>query len=283
MKLFDLQSTKELIRKGVAHLISLDIPIRAAYAGYFLILSVFPALLLIVNSLRFTNLDVEILVEMLENVLPAALHRIVSNIIMSTYRSSTGAMAGLSLVTALWSSSTGIYGLLRGLNAVYGVSEDRGYIYTRGISIVYALGFILVLILTLVLHVFGNTILEFVYRIENPVVVFFVDLVDLRFNLLLLVQTLLFTFMFMVLPNRRNGFLSSLPGAVLASLGWLAFSDLYSIYLEHFNLYANIYGGVYAVAIAMLWLHFCLMILFVGGALNALIQKYLSSRRHPSE
>lgn len=283
MKLFDLQSTKELIRKGVAHLISLDIPIRAAYAGYFLILSVFPALLLIVNSLRFTNLDVEILVEMLENVLPAALHRIVSNIIMSTYRSSTGAMAGLSLVTALWSSSTGIYGLLRGLNAVYGVSEDRGYIYTRGISILYALGFILVLILTLVLHVFGNTILEFVYRIENPVVVFFVDLVDLRFNLLLLVQTLLFTFMFMVLPNRRNGFLSSLPGAVLASLGWLAFSDLYSIYLEHFNLYANIYGGVYAVAIAMLWLHFCLMILFVGGALNALIQKYLSSHPHPAE
>lgn len=283
MKLFDLQRTKELICKGLAHLISLDIPIRAAYAGYFLILSVFPALLLIVNSLRFTNLDVEILAEMLENVLPAALHRIVSNIIMSTYRSSTGAMAGLSLVTALWSSSTGIYGLLRGLNAVYGVSEDRGYIYTRGISILYALGFILVLILTLVLHVFGNTILEFVYRIENPVVMFFVDLVDLRFNLLLLVQTLLFTFMFMVLPNRRNGFFASLPGAVLASLGWLAFSDLYSIYLEHFNLYANIYGGVYAVAIAMLWLHFCLMILFVGGALNALIQRYLSSRRHPSE
>lgn len=261
----------QLGTSGVSHLLSLGIPMRAAYAGYFLILSVFPALLLIVNSLRFTNLDVELLVEMLENVLPAALHRVVSRIIMSTYRSSTGAMAGLSLVTALWSSSTGIYGLLRGLNAVYGVSEDRGYIYTRGISILYSLGFFLVLILTLVLHVFGNTILEFLYRVENPIVVFFVDLVDLRFNLLLLIQTLLFTVMFMVLPNRRNGFLASLPGALLASLGWLTFSDIYSIYLEHFNLYANIYGGVYAVAIAMLWLYFCLMILFVGGAFNAML------------
>lgn len=283
MKSFKVQRAKELTVKGISHLLSLDIPIRAAYAGYFLILSVFPALLLIINSLRFTNLDVELLVEMLENVLPAALHRVVSRIIMSTYRSSTGAMAGLSLVTALWSSSTGIYGLLRGLNAVYGVSEDRGYIYTRGISILYSLGFFLVLILTLVLHVFGNTILEFLYRVENPIVVFFVDLVDLRFNLLLLIQTLLFTFMFMVLPNRRNGFLASLPGAVLASLGWLTFSDIYSIYLEHFNLYANIYGGVYAVAIAMLWLYFCLMILFIGGALNALIQQYLASRGHGKE
>lgn len=283
MKSFKVQRAKELTVKGISHLLSLDIPIRAAYAGYFLILSVFPALLLIINSLRFTNLDVELLVEMLENVLPAALHRVVSRIIMSTYRSSTGAMAGLSLVTALWSSSTGIYGLLRGLNAVYGVSEDRGYIYTRGISILYSLGFFLVLILTLVLHVFGNTILEFLYRVENPIVVFFVDLVDLRFNLLLLIQTLLFTVMFMVLPNRRNGFLASLPGALLASLGWLTFSDIYSIYLEHFNLYANIYGGVYAVAIAMLWLYFCLMILFIGGALNALIQQYLASRGHRKE
>lgn len=283
MKSFKAQRAKELTVKGISHLLSLDIPIRAAYAGYFLILSVFPALLLIINSLRFTNLDVELLVEMLENVLPAALHRVVSRIIMSTYRSSTGAMAGLSLVTALWSSSTGIYGLLRGLNAVYGVSEDRGYIYTRGISILYSLGFFLVLILTLVLHVFGNTILEFLYRVENPIVVFFVDLVDLRFNLLLLIQTLLFTVMFMVLPNRRNGFLASLPGALLASLGWLTFSDIYSIYLEHFNLYANIYGGVYAVAIAMLWLYFCLMILFIGGALNALIQQYLASRGHGKE
>lgn len=283
MKSIKVQRAKELTVKGISHLLSLDIPIRAAYAGYFLILSVFPALLLIVNSLRFTNLDVELLVEMLENVLPAALHRVVSRIIMSTYRSSTGAMAGLSLVTALWSSSTGIYGLLRGLNAVYGVSEDRGYIYTRGISILYSLGFFLVLILTLVLHVFGNTILEFLYRVENPIVVFFVDLVDLRFNLLLMIQTLLFTVMFMVLPNRRNGFLASLPGALLASLGWLTFSDIYSIYLEHFNLYANIYGGVYAVAIAMLWLYFCLMILFIGGALNALIQQYLTSREHREE
>lgn len=283
MKSIKVQRAKELTVKGISHLLSLDIPIRAAYAGYFLILSVFPALLLIVNSLRFTNLDVELLVEMLENVLPAALHRVVSRIIMSTYRSSTGAMAGLSLVTALWSSSTGIYGLLRGLNAVYGVSEDRGYIYTRGISILYSLGFFLVLILTLVLHVFGNTILEFLYRVENPIVVFFVDLVDLRFNLLLLIQTLLFTVMFMVLPNRRNGFLASLPGALLASLGWLTFSDIYSIYLEHFNLYANIYGGVYAVAIAMLWLYFCLMILFIGGALNALIQQYLTSRKYREE
>lgn len=264
---------RRLSISGVRHLIGLGIPLRSAYAGYFIILSIFPALLLIVSSLRFTGLQVEVLVELLQGVLPEALHPMAQRIVLNTYRSTTGAVAGLSAVTALWSSSKGIYGLLLGLNAVYGVSEDRGYLYTRAISVVYSLGFILVLILTLLLHVFGNVIMEFLLGVQNPVLMFFIDLIDIRAVFLLTVQTLLFTFMFMVLPNRRNSFLGSLPGALLTSGGWWAFSALYSMYLDHFGFYANIYGGVYAVAIAMLWLYFCLSILFYGGALNAMLVK----------
>ena len=90
---------------------------------------------------------------------------------------------------------------------------------------------------------------------------------------MLVLQTALFTAMFMVLPNRRNTFRESLPGALLASLGWLIFSDLYSVYVQHFSGYANVYGSVYAVALAMLWLYFCLCILFYGGALNHYLAK----------
>ena len=74
--------------------------------------------------------------------------------------------------------------------------------------------------------------------------------------------------MFMVLPNRRNTLRQSLPGALFSSAGWLIFSDLYSIYVEHFAGLSSIYGSVYAIALSMLWLYFCLSILFYGGALN---------------
>lgn len=258
---------------GLSHLLSLGIPMRAAYAGYFIILSVFPALLLIVSSLRLTGLQIEVLLETMESVLPEALYPTVQRIVMNTYRSSTGAVAGLSALTALWSSSKGIYSLLLGLNAVYGVKENRGFVYTRAISVLYSLGFILVLLLTLVLHVFGNIIMEFLLGVDNPILMFFIDLIDMRTVFLLAVQTLLFTLVFMVFPNRRNGFFESLPGALLTSGGWWAFSALYSVYLNHFGFYANIYGGVYAVAIAMLWLYFCMSILLYGGALNAMLVK----------
>ena len=90
----------------------------------------------------------------------------------------------------------------------------------------------------------------------------------MRFFLLLAAQTALFTTLYMVLPNRRNRFFDSLPGAMFASAGWLIFSDLYSLYVEHFSGYANIYGSVYAVALSMLWLYFCISIVFYGGVLN---------------
>ncbi len=246
----------------------LHIPLHAANAGYFIVLSVFPALLLILALLRYTGLQVETLVDVLAAILPAALMDAAEELVISTYQSTSSTVVGLSAVAVLWSASRGIYGLLTGLNAVYGVSESRGYLYTRAISVVYTFLFFLVLLLTLVLHVFGNAILGMLTMIDDPVLIFLIDLIDLRFFLLLGIQSLIFTLMFMALPNERNRFLESLPGGVLSSLGWLVFSDIYSIYVENFNRYANIFGSVYAVAISMLWLYCCLSILFYGGALN---------------
>ena len=252
----------------------LHIPLYAAYAAYFIVLSLFPGLLLAMSLLRYTGLQVENLTDLIGEILPSALMDSMEELVFSTYRNSSGAVVGLSAVTALWSSSRGIYGLLRGLNAIYGVSEDRGYLYTRGISVVYTFVFFVVLLLTLVLHVFGNTIINFLTMVDNEVLIFLIDLIDLRFFLLLFLQSLIFTIMFMALPNKRNGFWRSLPGGVLSSLGWLVFSDIFSIYVENFYSYANIYGSVCAIALSLLWLYCCLSILFYGGALN----RYLTER-----
>ena len=246
----------------------MHIPLYAAYAGYFIVLAVFPALVLLLSVLRYTGLEVESLIDLVGDFLPGAMMASAEGLIYSTYRNSSGAMVGVSAIVALWSASRGIYGLLTGLNAVYGVSENRGYLYTRSISVVYTFVFLLILLLTLVLHVFGSSIIGLMKLVDNPVVIFLTDLIDLRFFLLLFLQSLIFTLMFMTLPNKRNRFLSSLPGGVLSSLGWLVFSDIYSIYVENFNRYSTIYGSVYAVAITMLWLYCCLSILFYGGALN---------------
>lgn len=274
MRRASVRGSLEYIRLGIQWLNRMHIPQLAANTGYFIVLSVFPALLLVLSALSYTGLTVENLLEMLEGVLPQALMGTARQLILSVYKNASGAVAGVSALTAIWSSSRGVYGLLTGLNAIYGVSEDRGYLYTRFISVLYTFALEAVILLTLVLHVFGNSLLKFIRSLNLPAMTVLMDILDLRFVFLLLVQSLLFTLMFMILPNRRNRFWESLPGGLLASIGWLLFSNLYSAYVTHFPSYANIYGSVYAIAISMLWLYCCLEIIFFGGALNQLLARY---------
>lgn len=264
-------SKNEPVGKAIDALKTIDqmhIPTHAANAGYFVVMAVFPALLLLMSILRYTPLEVETLLEVLDTLLPTALMGVTTRLVNSCYQNTSGTVVGVSAIAALWSASRGMHGLLTGLNAVYGVSENRNYFLTRGLSMLYTFLFLLVLLLTLVLHVFGNIILGFFSAVDNPVVHFLVGLVDLRFFLLLIVQTLIFTLMYVALPNQRNRFWQSFPGGLLSSLGWLIFSDLFSMYVEHYDQYSNIYGSIYTLALGMLWLYFCMMIIFFGGALN---------------
>jgi len=261
-------SLKDIVqhcKKRLKPITSLHIGVYASHTSFFMVLSLFPMLVLLMSLLRYTGLAVDTLTDILQGFIPDALMGAAKRLMRNTYQSTTGTVLSISALTALWSASRGIHGLITGLNAIYGVPENRGYFYTRSVSVVYTFLFLLVLLLTLVLNIFGNTLLRlfpagFISRV-----------VDLRSILLLLVQTVLFTAVFMALPNRRNKFRHSLPGAVFAALGWMIFTQLYSVYVEHFAGLSNVYGSVYAVALSMLWLYCCISILFYGGALNRIL------------
>ena len=254
---------------------AMNIPIYSANAGFFVVLAVFPMLVLILSLLRYTGLNADVLTDVLEGVIPSALLGAASRLIQNTYANTSGTVISISAIVSLWSASRGIYGILTGLNAIYGVEEHRGYFYTRFISVAFTFAFLIVILLTLVLHVFGTTILGMIPTTASSVLSFLDRVIHLRFFLLVFTQTLLFTAVFTIFPNRRNSVRSSLPGALLTSLGWLIFSGIYSVYVERFASLTNVYGSVYTVALSMLWLYCCLYIMFCGGALNrSLMAKY---------
>lgn len=261
----------EKLRKLAEYLGDQKVPLYAANASFFLILSVFPVLVVLLALMRYTGLQVETFTDLIAGIVPGALMPMVNRLVLSAYVNSTGTVLSISAVAALWSSSRGMYSFVTGLNAIYDVKEDRGYFRTRLISMGYTFAFLIVLILTLVLHVFGGDLLHLLEQL--PIPEFLLNLLDLRVFVLLILQTALFCAMFMVLPNERNRLGESLPGALLASIGWQVFTNVYSVYSQKFTAYASIYGSVYAVALGMLWLYFCICIVFYGGVLNKLMQK----------
>ena len=262
-----MQKIKELGQ----YLSQQKVPLYAANASFFLILSVFPLLVVVLALMRYTGLEVEVFTDLLGSVLPDSLMPIVNRLVLSAYVNSTGTMLSVSAVVALWSASRGMYSFVTGLNAIYEVKEDRGYLRTRLLSMGYTFAFLVVVVLTLVLHVFGGDLLQMLE--DLPISSVLLNLLDLRMFVLLVLQTVLFCAMYGVLPNERNRLGGSLPGALLATIGWQVFTNVYSIYCQKYTGYLTIYGSVYMVALGMLWLYFCICIIFYGGVLNKILKK----------
>ena len=115
MKKISLRELMEYIRLGIFRLNQMKIPQLAANTGYFIVLSVFPALLLVLSGLSYTGLTVENLLEMLEGVLPQALMGTARQLILSVYKNASGAVAGVSALTALWLTASVWFFTTKGL------------------------------------------------------------------------------------------------------------------------------------------------------------------------
>ena len=236
----------------------MEIPLHGANTSYFMVLSAFPTLVLVLGLLRYTALEPGDLMELCRVFLPEALHALAWQLISETDAGATRFTLSVSALTAVWSAGRGMYGILRGLNAVAGLRENRSWLQVRLVSAGYTLLFILVVLMTLTFHVFGGRVME-LWGIAG--------LGGLRFVVLLLTQTCLFCAMYRFLPCRRSRMGACFPGAVLASLGWTAVSAGFSWYTGRFP------GGIYLAVMAMVWLYVCVCIIFAGAALNRILSE----------
>ena len=81
-------------------------------------------------------------------------------------------------------------------------------------------------------------------------------------------------FLYNVTPCKRLGWKEVMPGAIFTTIGWIVTSLIFTFYVNNFNNYARIYGGLSAVFAIMIWLFISSLTLLVGGELNAYIIEY---------
>lgn len=243
----------------------------AAQTAFFIILSIFPFLMFLLTTLNYLPVSAEELLMLSENLFPEEIYHIVQTIVSELIEKSSGTLLSITVIAALWSASRGTLALSRGLNAVYQQKETRNYFLIRGISVLYTLAFAVLLIVTLVLLVFGNQLYQFIV-VKLPFLGDFVMiLLSLRSLITMAVLTLFFLLLYMAIPNRKSRILRELPGAIITAGGWLGFSFLFSFYIDHMGNFSYTYGSLTALAVCMLWLYFCMYILFIGAEINMIL------------
>lgn len=251
----------------------------AAYSGQsalFILISFFPFVMFLLTLIQYLPFDENDLRSLIPEAFPDMVQNLYQTIVTELYHNSGGALLSLTVVTGIWSASRGFLAVIRGLNSVYGIRESRSYLKLRALAALYTLAFALILLLTLTLLVFGNTLYQWCIRHFpwSTQTLFF--LMGGRTLLTALTLTAFFWLLYLVVPNRRTKVLSELPGAIFAACGWLLFSFGYSYYMEHISNVLSMYGSLTAIVLLVLWLYFCMYILFLGAEINQALHGWQS-------
>ena len=244
----------------------------AAQAAYFIILSFIPFMLLLMTSVRYFNVDRQEVIKAVTQVCPKSFTGFIENIVYEVYDKSMSVVP-LSAIVALWSAGKGIQSLTNGFNCIYGVKETRNFFISRIRSIFYILLFVISIIMTLILQVFGITLqkkltkyLPFLERMLSSII-------NMRILITLSTLGFIFLFLYKFIPNRKATFQSQMPGAIFSAVSWSGFSYGFSLYFQYYNGAYKMYGSMTTIILLMLWMYFCMIIMMIGAQINCYFEE----------
>ncbi len=238
----------------------------AASTAFFLFLSLIPMLMLLCALIPYTPITEANLMDVAREITPDTMDSLVVNIIHDVYNKSIGIVSVTAVVT-LWSAGKGMLALMRGLNVINDVEEDRNYMVLRVVASLYTILILILMILSLLIMIFGNILIGLVERRIPQTSYFFEILLHFRTLFVWFVLTIFIALMYTYVPGGKLGFKMQLPGAVVAAVGWSIITWFFSIYVDRFNGFST-YGSLTTIIILMLWLYSCMYIVMMGAFLN---------------
>lgn len=172
----------------------------------------------------------------------------------------------LSLAIAIWSANAGVKALFDALNVAYGEDEKRGFFKLNAISLLCTVGILAFLLVALGAIAVVPVVLEYVYLGTASEWLIAVG----RWPVLFVVLMGALAVLYRLGPSRDDAqwrWVS--PGALFATVTWIAGSILFSWYVANFADYNKTYGTIGAVIGLLTWMWLSATILLVGAELNA--------------
>lgn len=243
----------------------------AAQSAFFIILSAIPFLMLFSSLLQYTPVTEGVLMNIINHTLPTYVAPFFVSIVDEVYNKSIG-IVSVAAVVAIWSAAKGFQYIANGLNVINGLEETRNWFVLRFWAIIYTIVFVIAVVITLVLLVFGKS-LKMVILQYVPILAGATEMVlRLRGLIMLGILILFFAVLFQMIPNRKASFRLQLPGAVLCAVAWYVFSFGLSIYVGYFHGF-SMYGSLTTIVLIMLWLYFCMYIMMICAEVNVMFEE----------
>ncbi len=240
----------------------------AAQSAYFIMLSFFPFTILLVTLIQYTSITAQDVYHAAQMVFPESMNNFILGLIEEVY-SKTALTVSLSAIVTAWSAGKGFLALMRGMNTIYNVEERRNYFVLRLRSALYTVAFVVAVILSLVVLVFGNSLHEAAVQYVPLLAVITGVIVRFKGILAIGFLSVVFVILYRFVPNRRARLISQAPGGIFSAVCWYLFSIGFSVYVEYSPGLSNMYGSLTTIVLVMLWLYFCMYIILIGAEINS--------------
>ena len=209
------------LKQLISRVIDDDITALAAQFTYYLLLSFFPFLLLLLRMLGYSDLKSNDVLVYLSQIIPKSTFDLIYTTVIDVFDKTNGNLLSLSIIGLIWSGSSGFRAIIKGLNKAYDEKETRPYWKTLIISILFMLGLALVIIAAVALVVFGQMIGRIIVDRFTVSSKFIVNWDIIRYLVTLCGMVFIFASLYHFTPCRRLTWKEVIPGAIFSTLGWL--------------------------------------------------------------
>lgn len=262
-----------VLRRTVRGFVADGLPDWAAALTYYAILSLFPALLVLISLLGLAGQKtLTPLVDSLGGLAPGPTKQIIGNVLatLGASRNAAGIAAVGGTAVALWSASGYVAAFMRAANAVYDMPEGRPVWKTIPTRLAITAVLVILLAVSALALVVTGPLADRIGQLlgigSTGVTLWTVA----KWPGVLLVVMTIFAILYWAAPNvRPAGFRWITPGSVLALLCWLVVSVAFGLYVANFGSYNKVYGALAGVVIFLIWLWLSNIAVLLGIELNA--------------
>lgn len=261
------------IRNFIKRLKKDNISATSAQLSYYLILSVFPFIIFLLNVLSYTPFgQQEVLSHILLN-LPKDTVAVIEPIIMGVINTSSTTLLSLSLLFSLWLGSNGVKNVIAAMDSAFDTNAKRNRLLMRFLSLIFTIILALIIVLTLMTQVFGSQILTLVRQNigDYEWITFVYNLVQWLLPLVVMVLTfsVLYKFGPSFVKQPKPLFRHAFIGGIVATIGWGLVSNVFKLYVDNFGNFSLVYGSLTGVIALLIWLYLTSMMIMLGAEVTA--------------
>ena len=259
--------TKTLIEKINEN----DIMPLASELTYRMIFSLFPFIIFLIALVGYLNIDSDFLLAEVFAAFPLQIAQVIDGVISETVDTRSPTTLSASLLVSLLSVTTGFRAIMRGINKVYGQTDNRSaairWLYSAVLVLALAVG----IISSLIVIIYGDMVYSLITRhfSASPVFSLIFGLAGILATMTIMLATIIL--IYRLSSCQKIKVISLIPGAMLTLVVWAGASKLFNFYINNFSSHSRIYGSIASIILTMLWLNIVSATILIGAQTNAIL------------